>query len=370
MGLKSDIKLLIQKSIRAVGRFFYRKHVWLVSDRDWAAGDNGEAFFRYIQDKPVYSVFAISKDSPDYEMMKSVGNVVDHGSLKYKLLLCVADAHISSHEVHMAGHKETPQIFLSHGITFRDIHDYYNRMVHDNFHVISTSKIERERLLTPPFQLKPEQVFVTGYPRYDRLIDSRGDKIITFAFTWRPFMWDVTAEEFVKSDYYKLYLSVFENKSLISKILEAGYTIKLKPHPHLDKFRDVINLPKGITFWDTDVTYREMYGKSSMFITDYSSALFDFVYLYKPVVYYLYDYDYLIQHYRDEYEYDYESKGMGDVVRTPAELEACIGEYLKTDCVMKDKYKERVDNFFAYHDRNNCERVYNVVLSVLGLKQE
>ncbi len=366
MGLKSNVKLIIQKTIRTVGRLFYRKHVWLVSDREWAAGDNGEAFFRYIQDKPVYSCFAISKDSPDYAMMKGVGNVVDHGSLKYKFLLCVADAHISSHEIHMAGHKETPQIFLSHGITFRDIHEYYNRMVHENFHVISTSKFERERLLTPPFKLKPEQVFVTGYPRYDRLIDGRGDKIITIAYTWRPFMWNASKEDFVKSEYYKLYSSVFDNKELISKILNAGYTIKVKPHPQLERYRDVIELPEGITFWDTDVSYREMYGKSSLIITDYSSAIFDFVYLYKPVIYYLLDYESLLaSEYAGEYEYDYDGKGMGDVARNISELESILESYLKNDCTMKDLYKERVDSFFAYHDRNNCERVYNVVLDVL-----
>ena len=32
---------------------------------------------------------------------------------------------------------------------------------------------------------------------------------------------------------------------------------------------------------------------------------------------------------------------------------------------MKEKYRERIDAFFAFDDRNNCERVYNEILKML-----
>ena len=369
MSVKSNVKLVIQKTIRVVGRCFYRKHVWLVADREWEAGDNGEAFFRFLQSKPVYSVFAISKDSPDYEMMKQVGKVVDFGSLKYTLLLCVADVYISSHEIHMAGHKETPHMFVSHGISYRDLHKYFNRFTHENVYTVTASKAERDRIGAPPYTINPEHVFLTGYPRYDRLPESKSEKVITLALTWRPFLWGISKEDIVKSDYFKLYTSIYECKELIDFINSNGYSLKVKLHPQMEKYRDVFLLPEGITFWKEKTTYREMYEKSSLMVTDYSSAIFDFVYLNKPIVYYQPDYDELVNSYEAEYEYDYHNKGMGDVTKTIGEFRDCITSYIEKDCAMKDVYRERVAQFFEYHDRNNCERVYNVTKDIVGKKK-
>ena len=366
MSVKSNVKLAIQKTIRVVGRCFYRKHVWLVADREWEAGDNGEAFFRFLQSKPVYSVFAISKDSPDYEMMKQVGKVVDFGSLKYTLLLCIADVYISSHELHMGGHKETPQMFLSHGISYRDLHNYYNRFSHKNLYTITASKEERSRIASEPYIINPANVYLTGYPRYDRLPEGKSEKIITLALTWRPFLWGISKEDLVRSDYFKLYTSILECKELLDSITERGYTLKVKLHPQMEKYKDMFSLPKGITFWGKKTTYREMYEKSSLLVTDYSSAIYDFAYLKKPVVYYQPDYDELVKAYDGEYEYDYYSKGMGDVTRTIEEFSQCIESYIDTDCAMKDLYRNRVAQFFEYDDRKNCERVYDVICKILN----
>ena len=145
--MKDVIKLIIQYIVRFIGRLFYRKHIWLISDREWEAGDNGEAFFRYLQTQPVHSIFAIQKSSKDYERMKTIGEVVDYDSLKHKFLLCVADVNASSHDLHMRGHKETPQVFLSHGITYRNTQEYFNSMWHENYHTIVASDCEKENII-------------------------------------------------------------------------------------------------------------------------------------------------------------------------------------------------------------------------------
>ena len=38
-----------------------------------------------------------------------------------------------------------------------------------------------------------------------------------------------------------------------------------------------------------------------------------------------------------------------------------IIEYMENGCQLKDKYRERIDNFFAFHDKNNCQRVYEKI---------
>lgn len=364
--MKSKIKLIIQKIVRVIGRIFYRKHLWLVADREWEAGDNGEAFFRYLQSQPVNSAFAIQKSSKDYERMKAVGKVVDYDSLKFKFLLCVADIYISSHDLHMAGHKETPQFFLSHGISYRDLHVYFNSMAHENYYTIVASKIEKDNIGRPPYKIIPEHIFITGYPRYDRLEQAEDEHIITIAFTWRSFMWNMTKDAFVNSEYYKVYSSIFDNKELLDIIESKGYKIKLKMHPRMEMYKDVLSLPQGITLWEDSVTYKEIFEKSSLMITDYSSAVFDLAYLNKPVVYYQPDYAYLMDNSKEQYEYDYESKGIGDVSRSIGDLEKCLSYYMNNGCKMKEEYSNRISEFFEYHDKHNCERVYKVINSIIG----
>ena len=51
--------------------------------------------------------------------------------------------------------------------------------------------------------------------------------------------------------------------------------------------------------------------------------------------------------------------GFGDVVKNEEYLVDKIKFYLSDDCKMEDKYKERVDDFFKYKDKNNSKRVYD-----------
>ena len=68
--------------------------------------------------------------------------------------------------------------------------------------------------------------------------------------------------------------------------------------------------------------------------------------------------------YRKGY-FDYEKDGFGEVCYDlKSTVDAIIG-YLREDCKLKEKYRERIDAFFAFDDRNNCERVYNEILKML-----
>ena len=95
-------------------------------------------------------------------------------------------------------------------------------------------------------------------------------------------------------------------------------------------------------------------------ITDYSSVAFDFAYMKKPLIYYQYGNDYNF----DEGYFKYKTMGFGEVVSTQEELINTLEEYLENGCEMKDEYKSRVDNFYKYKDKNNCERVYRAILKL------
>ena len=349
---------------RKLGRFFDHSHVWLVSDRAYFAGDNGEAFFRYLQDKPVNSIFAIKKDSPDYERIKKIGRVVEYESRTYRKLLCIADCHISSQTLHMENHEETLQIFLQHGVSEKDISPMVNPCSHKNFVLITTGIKEYESFLTTSYSIKKENVWLTGFPRYDSL-ENRKEKVVTLSFTWRKHLAGKSEEEFVKSDYYKAYKDILHSKKIKQALELYGYKLMLKLHPEMDRFIKLFDLPEYIGTWD--VPYSEIFAKSSLLITDYSSIVFDFAQLKKAVIYYQFDCDTFWDgelNYRRGY-FDYERDGFGEVIKTFSELENCVEGYLKSECTLKLEYKDRMNNFFKYYDRNNCMRIYDRIWNKL-----
>lgn len=54
--------------------------------------------------------------------------------------------------------------------------------------------------------------------------------------------------------------------------------------------------------------------------------------------------------------------GFGEVISEEDVLIEKIEDYLDNGCVMEDRFKENVDRFFKFNDRNNCKRVYEWIL--------
>lgn len=94
---------------------------------------------------------------------------------------------------------------------------------------------------------------------------------------------------------------------------------------------------------------------SDVLITDYSSNIFDFCILRKPIVFYPYDYDEYTA-YRGQFYLDYKKDLPGPIAYNIDELY----EYIKNIDKVKEEYKEKLEKFnFIYnhmHDGHACER--------------
>ena len=93
--------------------------------------------------------------------------------------------------------------------------------------------------------------------------------------------------------------------------------------------------------------------KSSLMITDNSSAALDFAYLKKPIIYYQTD---NCEPFSDDYNI-----GFGVVVKSKETLEKEIRKSINANCEMDETYKINVDGYFRYNDGNNCKRVYDIL---------
>ena len=115
----------------------------------------------------------------------------------------------------------------------------------------------------------------------------------------------------------------------------------------------------------TDTRYGKIFSESSLVVTDYSSTAFDFAYLRKPVVYCQFDKEeFFTNHSYKQGFFSYEDDGFGEVEYDLDGTVDRIIEYISNGCELKDKYRKRIDKFFTYHDKKNCERVYTEIRSL------
>lgn len=116
---------------------------------------------------------------------------------------------------------------------------------------------------------------------------------------------------------------------------------------------------------------RESYGedmrKTALVVTDYSSAAFDYAYFNRPVIYTQFDKEEFYAHhtYQEGY-FDYQTMGFGPVCYDYESTVQAIIRAIENNCVMEEKYQKRVDEFFAYRDNHNCERIYQEILKLDG----
>ena len=179
-------------------------------------------------------------------------------------------------------------------------------------------------------------------------------------------------EGFANSDYYAAFSEFLTDSRLHSMLRNHNYRLNFVLHPGMSAYfdlfeefsNDVISvIPQEQT------NYSDIFSESKLFITDYSSTAFDFAYLKKPLIYYQFDEDkFFSMHYKKGY-YDYRTDGFGPVCTTCNQLIDAISQCFDDNFEMQDPYLERVNDTFAYIDKNNCQRILNASLPIIFPKR-
>lgn len=373
-------------------KVFHRKKIWLISDRINVAGDNGEAFFRYIskcKPKDIEAYFVISKESKDYERIKCIGKVIPYGTTKCKLYTMLADKIISSQAENnicnpFYGLKRFVGnlfhydfVFLQHGIIKDDLSAWLNKSNKNISMFVTSAKPEYESVLSCPYMYGTDVVKLTGLPRYDNVVqDVPCEKRIIFMPTWRTElaieMDPVTGirpynPAFVESEYYQFYNRLINDERIKTVLKENGYKGKFCVHANnianVSDFHEneVIEVSPDI------VDYQKEFKESALLITDYSSVAFDFAYLKKPVIYAQADFESFFEGaVYDKGYWDYDEMGFGPVCYDYESTVRAIIEMIENDCQLREEYLRRVEQFYFKFDQNNCERVYQAIREIRG----
>lgn len=370
-----------------------RKPNWIFMDRIEKADDNSEALINYISniEHNVNLNFAIKKETDDFERLKHKFKVLNFGSYLYKLKLLNTDVFISSHleryltaplrdgGKYLSDLLDFKYVFLQHGVTKDKINNWFCTNNSNVDFLITSTKFEYDYFLSEPgLGYTKETVKLVGFPRYDLLEDGEKnkEKYILIAPTWRSSIIGKKnsktkkveySEGFKETNYFNAYNRLL-NDVRLNRVLEKNeFKIIFFPHPNTRVYDNDYTINKNVIVENYSTQYRELIKKASILITDYSSVSFDYAYLKKPMFYYQFDKDevYSGKHTYNGTIFDYNLQGFGEVLEEHETLIDKIIEKIEGNCIMDDKFKQRVDNTFAYSDKNNSERVYNEILTNL-----
>ena len=365
-----------------------RKPIWMVSDRRTAAGDNGEAFFRYLRKNhpDLDARFVIRKESGAYVELSKIGKVIENDTIREKLTALVSDYMISSQGelqyinplyqnrgVFRDLMADKRFVFLQHGIIKDDLSDWLMRPNKNFYGFVTSTKPEYQSILEGNYGYTEKEIWLTGLPRYDRLSERKDPKLITVMPTWRRYLMAGLEKEkmrysliqdFEQSEFFRFYHDLLSDPTIIKVCEQYGYQLAFLPHPAFQPYLDHFHDCRKVHFFGVGTDYRSVYSQSALVVTDYSSAIFDAVYLGCPVVYAHFDHEQFFagEHIYQKGYFDYERDGFGEVEYDLSSTVNRIVEYMQTGCKQKDQYRKRAEQFFAYRDRCNCQRVYDKIV--------
>ena len=385
---KLDIRALFARLAYWITRPYYkRKKIWMFFDKIYKGGDSSEYLYRYSSDMDdgITKYYLIDKNATDYARIKADGfKPLKRGSLKHRLVFFNAQMMIVSNSTVFAFNDLTMQgssyfrdivdfhvVCVQHGLSVQKIAIAQNRLRDNTRLYFCASPVEIENLSRPVYDyVGYDALRLTGVPRYDGLKND-DKKQIMISPTWRMQSAMLVSknegvardynEHFKDTSYFKVFNSLINDKRLLDAADRYGYRIKFVLHPivspQVDDFdkNDRVDIIPAIG----DMSYEKMFCESSLMVTDFSGIQFDFAYMRKPLVY-LHHND-IPQHY-EEGAYHYDTMAFGEIVHTNDELIDKLTEYMSTGCVMKDIYRRRADEFFAFDDHDNCKRIYTEMI--------
>ena len=231
--------------------------------------------------------------------------------------------------------------------------------------LIAASKTERLALAACT-EVPLENIFVTGYPRIDQLI-KHPKRLKQEAFTKLNIKnklgkWILYAPTYRKGNKVEGYLhrrKDFSSKKLIEFLEKSNAYLIVRSHPN-DLFSD---FPKHerVVFANSNLfpEIEPLYALADVLVTDYSSSIFEYIYLNRPVVGFAPD----LEEYKEKpgLIYDYESIFPGPIAKDWSSLQKLIEEAFKDPSKYEAIRKDRLALFHKFQDGNSTKRVIDLI---------
>lgn len=345
-------------------------NVWLIGERTDTAQDNGIQLFYWLkQHTDIEAYYVIDAEAKDYDHIKHLEGVIPFGSEAHFEVAARAKVLASTHDLEnilpyktargFFGYEDCVRIFLKHGVMGRKYVEYDKANYDLPFHLVHvSSQPEKDDVVVGHLGYAPDDVAVTGLPRFDRLSLEPDDTItkILIMPTWRD--WLNSDYAFSHSDYLENYLSLLNDPALAA--LSEKYDVEMNFYPH---YRAQAFFKEYLAETGSHVNYVELGEQTvqalliehDILITDYSSVSFDFSYMHKQVLFYHFDVE---RFFRKGILRPVEETFIGKIAYNQKGLINQIESVLKQQKARED---QPLDLIFDQVDHHNCERVYEAI---------
>ena len=360
------------------------KRIWLYCDRE---GIFDNAYYQFIHDFQIkdgvdrYYIVDNIKDKKEKFTAEQRKKLVQFKSFKHKMLFFNCEKVLTSFNslsimspfdgMPLRWYSDILKcefVYLQHGILHARLPILYSKERANVDKVVISSEFERENFKRI-YNFKDADLLASGMPRFDAVAtDSVAKRKILFSPSWRK---DLIGEyenntrqllerKFLASDFYKE-INAFLNSSALAELLEKyDYHLDFKNHPifkDYDKYFEVNNPRVSVTQKIDDMD------SYALMITDYSSIVFDFVYLDRPILYFVPDYEL----FRAGITHDYNKldlpleEAFGALAMNADELLANLEKLIVNDMKPDEIYAKRCRDFFITKS-DHCQKLYEMLI--------
>lgn len=362
----------------------YKKEgpIWLYYDCKGVEFDNG--YYQFIHDfekNDGINRYYISSNTYEQRMKifneQQMENVITFGGKAHKMLYTHADKIITAFiepinispfsDAQIAFYKDLFHfeiIYLQHGILHATLPWKYTPERVNVDKVVVSSYFEIDNF-TEKYNFRKEDLLTTGMPRYEYIDKKQKPKNrILFAPTWRNYLialqkdgtWLPNINRFTKSNYY-IEIQAFLNNSCLVELLEKNdLYLDFKLHPIFAPYKECFTfLSNRIRLANDSVSDTDY----AIFMTDFSSFVFDFGYLERPIIYFVPDmleFKAGLNQYRN-LDFPFE-KAFGRVALSGKEAIEEIQRIIFNEMKPEELYKSRMEKF--YLPLENCrDKIYD-----------
>ena len=257
------------------------------------------------------------------------------------------------------GSKNMNYVFLQHGVMYMvslnsESRGMFGRKtLKGKYRVVVSSREEANHFTALGGHL-PEDLYITGLPKFDRNTYSpTADKIVIMP-TWRPWEIHEAHGNFLETGYCKM---IAESYAALPPALQQKAVIL--PHPLVS--RQLEELPPSLTKkMERSRPYDEILRETAVLITDYSSIAYDAFYRGARVIFDWSQKDACMKAYGPSTKLMLDEHNVfGDVVYRTGELARVIEENYNSP--QREEYQKRYSRLVEFHDGNNTARLMELL---------
>lgn len=361
-----------------------KNKVWLYADKFGKLDNSYLQFLNdYSKDDGIERYYIIHKKdinlvSNDLEYIKE--KLIIFGSHKHRYLFLNCSKMIHSFNTYryfcpfkfevgknyMYGVDTQEYIYVQHGVLHAKAPNIYANGSRRVDKLVVSTKHEKEEFINF-YNYKEQKLILSGQPRFSKLVKKDTQKKILFAPSYRNTLvggfkddkYQPLDKVFSKSTYFKVYNEFLKSDSLNEILEKNDYCLDFALHPNFLCYKDLFEVNndriKILDKIDNETSY-------CLLVTDFSSIIYDYIYLDIPIMFFIPDYDQwrCFNHLYNDLHIDIDGF-FGPLLKDSQSVIIEIEELIKNNMKNPTKYQKNYDECFLKHELQT-EKLYNALM--------